>query len=115
MAPRLGSGDLRHTVAFDQRITVDDGAGNRRGGFQQRFTKRACFRPRGGSESVIADRLEGKNTIGVYVRSDAETRTVKSDWRMRDTKTGTVYAINIVDSVTDLAWVYIQAQTGVAP
>jgi head-tail adaptor len=106
--------ELQHRVAFDERVTVDDGAGNRRGSFQERFKQWAAFRHRGGSESVVAARLEGKNAIGVYVRSNAQTRSIKSDWRMRDVRTGMVYAINIVDAVTDRAWVYIQAQTGVA-
>lgn len=114
MAPKLGSGDLRHRVAFDKRVEVDDGAGNTEGVFQEAMKLRAVFRPRGGSEAVMAGRLEGRNTLGVYVRSSAQTRMIASDWQMRDRSTGEVYAVRIVDSVTDPAWVYIEVQTGVA-
>ena len=111
----LGSGDLRHSVAFDRRVENDDGAGNTRGEFQEQFRARAAFRPRGGSEAVVADRLEGRNLLGVYLRSSSQTRQITNDWRMRDVRTGDVYAVKIVDAVTDRQWVYLEAQTGVAP
>jgi head-tail adaptor len=106
--------ELQHRVAIDQRTTVDDGAGNRRGSFEERFKHWAAFRSRGGSEGVVAQRLEGKNVVGVYVRSNPQTRTIESDWRMRDVRTGQTYAVKIVDAVTDRNWVYIEVQTGVA-
>ena len=105
--------ELSHRVAFGDRVEVDDGYGNTRGEFQAKFTRWAALRHRGGSESVMASRLEGRNVLGVYVRKDTETRTITSDWRMMD-ETGTEYAINIVDAVTDRRFVYIQAQSGVA-
>jgi hypothetical protein len=107
--------ELRHRVAFDERIEIDDGAGNTRGEFQEQFIVSAAFRPRGGSEAVVADRLEGRNLLGVYLRSSSQTRTITSDWLMRDVRTGDKYAVKIVDAVTDRRWVYLEAQTGVAP
>jgi hypothetical protein len=93
--------ELRHRVAFDKRIEIDDGAGNTRGEFQEQF--------------VVSDRLEGRNLLGVYLRSSSQTRQITNDWRMRDARTGDVYAVKIVDAVTDRRWVYLEAQTGVAP
>jgi len=106
--------ELHHRVFFDERPEVDDGYGNSEGGFQQRFEVWAAFRPRGGSEAVVAARLEGRNVLGVYVRSSSQTRQIQADWRMRDKHTGEIYAVKIVDAVTDRNWVYLEAQTGVA-
>lgn len=115
MGRELGAGDLRHRVSFAARADGDDGRGNKKGNFAERFQVRAALRPRGGSEAVVAARMEGRNTLGVYVRSSQQTRQITSDWRMTDVRTGEVYAIKIVDSVTDVAWVYLEAQTKVAP
>lgn len=110
---RPNAGELQHRVAFDERISVDDGYGNTEGAFSERFVVSAAFRPRGGSEAVVAARLEGRNLLGVYLRSTPETRQIKADWRMRDARTGDVYAVRVVDSVSDRYWVYLEAQTGV--
>ncbi|MDQ0558312.1 head-tail adaptor [Rhizobium mesoamericanum] len=116
MAPnKPTSGELQHRVAFDERTTIDDGLGNSEGVFSERFKAWAAFRSRGGSEAVVAARLEGRNLLGVYVRSTAETAQIKADWRMRDVRTGDSYAVRIVDAVSDRYWVYLEAQTGVAP
>jgi SPP1 family predicted phage head-tail adaptor len=106
--------ELRHRVAFDERTSTSDGYGNTQGAFVEQFKSWAAFRPRGGSESVAAERLEGRNLIGVYVRSTPQTRQIKSDWRMRDVRTGQIYAVKIVDTATDTSWVYLEAQTGKA-
>ena len=67
-----------------------------------------------GSEAVIAGRLEGRNTFGVYVRSSDNTRQISAAWQMRDTRRGTVYAVRTVDAVTDPLWVYLTVESGVA-
>jgi SPP1 family predicted phage head-tail adaptor len=106
--------ELQHRVSFAKRGSVSDGYGNTEGGFEDQFTVWAAFRPRGGSEAVVAARLEGRNILGVYVRSSDQTRQIESDWRMTDVRTGTVYAVKIVDAVTNRRFVYLEAQTGVA-
>ncbi|MEX4006937.1 phage head closure protein [Neoaquamicrobium sediminum] len=109
------AGALRDRVAFDKRGTVDDGMGNSVAGpFEEQFSVRAELRALRGSEAVIAGRLEGRNTFGVYVRPSIKTRLITSDWRMRDTRRGTVYAIRTVDAVTDPLWIYLTVESGVA-
>ena len=108
----IGAGDLRHRVAFDKRTAVDDGHGNTISDFAEQFSCRAAFRHRGGSEAVLAARLEGRQILGVYVRSSENTRQIGADWRMRDVRTGTVYDIDAVDSVTDRQWVYLIVESG---
>lgn len=116
MAPsKPTSGELQHRVVFDERTVINDGLGNTEGAFVERFKAWAAFRPRGGSEAVVAARMEGRNLLGVYVRSSAQTKRITPDWRMRNARTGETYAIRIVDAVSDRYWVYLEAQTGVAP
>jgi len=115
MAPiKPTASELQHRVAFDERVTLNDGLGNTEGAFAERFKVWAAFRSRGGSEAVVAARLEGRNILGVYLRSNAQTKQIGSDWQMRDIRTGDVYAVRIVDAVSDSYWVYLEAQTGVA-
>ena len=115
MAKSPAAGSLRERVAFDVRTPIDDGYGNTVSGeFEQQFECSAEFRPRGGSESVMAARLEGRNVFGVYIRSSIQARQITTDWRMRDVRRGTVYAIKAVDGVTDRAWVYLTVESGVA-
>jgi head-tail adaptor len=109
------AGSLRHRVAFDARSDVDDGYGNTVAGeFAERFQCRADLRSRGGSEAVVAARLEGRNIFGVYIRSSSQSRQITTDWRMRDVRLGTVYAIDAVDGITDPAWIYLTVESGVA-
>jgi head-tail adaptor len=119
MAPRSKpvAQELRHRVTFQSRGGVDDGFGNEvSGGFEDRFSVHAAFRPGGGSEAVIAARLEGRQVLHVYVRASANTRMITPGWRMKSTNKGvqTLYAIDAVDPVTDPGWVYLQVESGVA-
>lgn len=115
MAKPTAGSIRRQRVAFDKREDVDDGYGNTVAGeFQEQFEAAAEFRPRGGSEAVVAARLEGRNIFGVYIRSSIQARQITTDWRMRDTRRGTVYAIDAVDAITDPAWVYLTVESGVA-
>lgn len=109
--------ELRHRATFDARGVVDDGYGNEVAGeFAPVFSCRAAFRPAGGSEAVIAARLEGRQVLHVYVRASQNTRQIKTGWRMRSMSHGveTVYAIDAVDTVSDPRWVYLQVESGVA-
>lgn len=106
--------ELDKRVYFDERQSVDDGYGNTEGGFIQRFEVWAAIRSRGGSEAVTAARLEGRNQLGVYLRSTSQTRQIQSDWRMRVKSSGEEYAVKIVDALTDRDWVYLEVQSGVA-
>lgn len=117
MAKRAAT-DLFHSVAFDARVEENPDSpvdyGNTVSAFREQFKRRAAFVYAGGSESVVAARLEGKGVLKVRVRSDGATRIIQADWRMRDTRTGTIYAIRDVDSVTDRQWVYLVVERGIA-
>ena len=110
----LSAGELKERVAFDQRERASDGAGNYRSDFVERFTRRAAFDYAGGSEAVVGERLQGRAILKVRLRSDALTRTIQTEWQMRDVRRGTTYAIRSVDAVTDPQCVYLVVSSGVA-
>lgn len=109
------AGDLRERVALDKRQTTNDLAGNRRTGFAQQFERRAQFVYAGGSEAVMAERLQGRSVLKIRLRSDSQTRQITPDWQLRDARRGTVYAIREADTVTNPQWVYLVVLSGVAP
>lgn len=109
-----GAGELRHRLAFDKRSEGGDGYGNTVTTWEEQFKTWAAMRSRGGSEAVIAGRLEGRNMVSVYVRSSRAARAIDTDWRARDLRTGTVYAVVHADTFTNEAFVYLDLQSGVA-
>lgn len=114
MRKKISASDLEDRAAFDRRVSTDDGYGNTVGSWSQQFTRWALFVHKGGIETVQAARLDGRNAIGIWLRSDAMTRSIASGWQMRDVRRGTAYNITHVDAVTEREWVYLEATSGVA-
>lgn len=114
MANPPRAGELRHRLAFDKRGQGNDGFGNTVTSWREQFVVSAAMRPRGGSEAVVAARLEGRSLFGIYLRSSTQTRLITTDWRARDARLGTEYAIVHVDGITDPAWVYLDIRSGAA-
>lgn len=107
---------LRHKIAFDQRVASDDGMGNRQADWQQQFQVRAAVRAKLGGEAVTAARLAGQQPVLITVRQSSATNRVTPDWRARDARTGAEYAIrSIVDPDGAGQWWEMLCQTGVAP
>lgn len=77
--------ELRGRVVFQKKIAARNDLGSAQGGaFADQFDRAANIMPRLGGETVMAGRLEGRNTVTIRVRQDSETRLVNSDWRARD-------------------------------
>ena len=110
------AGDLRHRIAFDKRVEVDDGYGNTRGDFAEQFVVWAQVQARFAGEAVQAARLSGQQTVTITVRQSSRTEEVTPDWRARDARSGQVYAIRSgpVDPTDDGAFYEFLCQTGVA-
>ena len=108
------AGQLRETVAFDERILVDDGYGNMEGDFVEQFQCRAGFTFLRGGEAVIASRLEGRQPMVARVRESSQTRQIEPDWRLRDLRTGASYAVRSVAPTPDRQWIDVAAEGGVA-
>jgi head-tail adaptor len=111
----LSSGDLKQRVALERREKTNDGAGNHQAAFVEQFQRRAGFVYAGGGEAIAAERLLGRSILKIRMRSDQQTRSITADWRLRDVRRGTLYAIREVDAVTDPQCVYLVVSSGVAP
>jgi head-tail adaptor len=126
MAQYSSAGDLFQHVAFDERADRNDGYGNQKAEFVERFERRAGFTPLRGGETVIAARLEGRQPIVVRVRADPDTLKIDADWRMRDLRKGRwagdpgkhwdgpVYAVRSIIESDDRQFLDITVEGGVA-
>lgn len=92
----LGAGDLRSLVVFSERLQSSDGAGNWREAWADRVTRRAKIVPARGSESLDAERSEGRGLVSITVRADRDTRTITTDWKARDDLAGVEYNVKSV-------------------
>lgn len=109
------SGELRHKVAFDKRRDVTDEYGNTQSAFVEQFVVAAKVQAKFGGEAVTAARLVGQQPVTIIVRQSSQTRQIAVDWRARDVRSGTEYAIrSIVDPDDRRAFFEILTQTGTA-
>lgn len=95
---------LYQRVAFDRPSKAGDGHGGTVTGWapdSEAIKVRAHFRFLRGGEAVQAARLSGRQPIVVTIRSSALSRTISTDWRMRDTSTGAEYNIRSGPVPTD--------------
>ncbi|MUO83997.1 phage head closure protein [Agrobacterium vitis] len=109
-----GAGSLKERVVFGSREEVDRGDGVTVGEWNEHFTRWASFQHLRGGESVQAARLQGQHTIIIRVRACPKTRTVTTDWRARDERTGTLYAVKDIEVETNRAFISFTCQSGVA-
>jgi head-tail adaptor len=107
--------DLTERFAFDSLVTTPDGYGGETQGYAEQFTARARLQYRNSGEEVLAARLSGTQTVILTLRRSSQTEAIKTDWRCRDARAGTVYNIREVRfPPQDRGWVEILAQSGVA-
>lgn len=113
------AGELSHRVAFDKREDVNpdapDDLGNVQSVFVQQFVVAAKVQSKFGGETVTSARLAGQQPVTITVRQSSQTVQVTPDWRARDARSGTEYAIrSVVDPDDGGAWLELLCQTGVA-
>jgi head-tail adaptor len=108
------SANLRERVTFSEYTEEP----NEYGGFElvwsDFYTCRAQFIYHSGGEDIQAARYQGNKVYKVKILSCASSRSITTDMRMTDARRGTVYNIREVDQITDPAFVYIVAESGVA-
>lgn len=109
----MKSGRLFEAVAFDAMTESDDGYGGQTKGWSEQFSTRAEFIYKSGGEAVEAARLTGKSIFTVRLRSFSDSRAILPEWRMRDTRRGTVYNVRSVDAVADRRHVFLTVESGV--
>lgn len=85
---------MRERVAFEARSAVDDGAGNTQSGpFEVLYECAARIMPKLGGEAVLAGRLSGTQPMLITVRGCTALAAIATEWRCRDLRKGTIYAI----------------------
>lgn len=108
-------GRARSRIAFDKRMTIDDGAGNTEGDFAEQFVLYGNLVPKFGGETVMAGRLQGKSTFVLTIRYSSLSRRITTDWRARNVRTGETYNIrNIDDAEERHQWLELLVESGVA-
>ena len=118
MAKRPSAGDLWHSVAFEKRVVGNPDSpadfGNTVMDWKAQFCCRAAFTHLRGGEAVIAGRLQGRHPMVVQVRAFSASRSVTSEWRMKDQHTGIYYAVRDISPNEDRMFLDILVESGVA-
>jgi head-tail adaptor len=115
MPAKFGAGQMIERVAFDRREAIDDGYGNIiAGDWQEQFQARAKFIFLRGSETVMAGRLESRESIIVQVWANDDTRQIGPDWQMRDVRRGSSYNIRTVEEDKSRLVLDLLAESNVA-
>lgn len=111
----LRAGQLQEWLAFDKRpIVADDLLGNVEGEWTEQFQCAGRVKPLVGGEQVLAQRLQGVQPVVITVRRWTRSEVVTTDWRVRDTRSGEVYAIRAVTKAESRDFIDFLAASGVA-
>lgn len=115
MPKKFGGGQLVESIAFDERLAVDDGFGNTiTGDWTERYKCRASFiNIKSGSEAVMQARLEGHPTVIMRVRRSAEAELIDTDWRARDLRSGAIYNVRSMTNDNSRAVIDILCEANV--
>ncbi|WP_064692002.1 head-tail adaptor protein [Rhizobium aegyptiacum] len=110
-----GAGDLREVIEFQTRTEEDDGFGNVvTGPFATVWSGPARIQILRGTETVMAGRLDGKQTVAITMRWQPEFATLTSAaWRAVNGRTGTIYNIRSIEPDERRAFVNILVESGV--
>lgn len=114
MAKKTVAGKLFERVAFESQDSASDGFGGRLTQWVERFSRAAAYHHLRGGETVLAARLENRHPQVITVRRCSETIRVSSEWRIRDTRTGAVFAIKDVEPETNRAYISFLCEKGIA-
>lgn len=89
----MSSGSLRKRIAFDRRAQADDAYGNVEGAWEQQCILWARVTPLKGTETVVAERLQGSQPVVIRVRFSRQAAAISHGWRARDSHSGQTYNI----------------------
>lgn len=106
------AGTLTHRIRFDSRTATSDEYGGSEGAFFPGFVMWAEKKYLRGTEAVQASRLAGKQPVLITIRSSPQSRTVGTDWRAVDPRSGETYNITAVNPTQDRQWIEILAVSG---
>lgn len=109
-----GASALQHHVELSEYAEIDDGHGGFDQGWLVKLSTRAEFIHLRGSETVMAGRLSGKHTQVIRIRSSSIARSITTDWKVKDTTTGTEFNIRDVTPTEDRRSIDLLCESGVA-
>lgn len=107
-------GSMRERVAFDVPVHTPDGSGGQTRTWSEIETCGAEFRYERGREAVQSGGQTGTATFKVKIRSSQITRSIGTQHRMRDVRRSMVFNIREVDAISDLIYVWLVCEKGVA-
>src|SRR5262249_26317129 len=111
--------DLRDRIRIERKVRSEegDGAGNYEEGWATLIESRAArIAPTRGGEQVQAGRLAGVESFDVWVRRDAQTRTITVGDRIVDARDeARIFNIRWIGNLDERGrFLLLQAQCGVA-
>ena len=112
-----GAGQLREVVDMQLEGEAVDEFGNPLpggGGWETQFSGPARIQILRGTETVMAGRLQGTQTVAITMRWQPEFAAITSAWRAVNGRTGAVYNIRSVEPDERRAFVNVLADTGAA-
>lgn len=110
----INAGMLKERFAFDRRQSVQDGYGNEQGAWAEQYNCRARRQPLNGGEGVMAGRLQGRQTVLLYIRYSTAAKAISTEFRARDMLTGEVFNIREAKATEDRRFVELLCEKGVA-
>lgn len=109
----MKAGALNDRVAFDRPVGSTTPTGGQVTEWQVEIAALwASIKYLRGSDSVIAARLTGRQPAVVTVRASAASRAIAPEWRMRNLRAGTVFAIRAVHESADRAFLELLVEGG---
>lgn len=110
----MTAGELRERIAFHSIAESDTSYGIAAGEYEEQFRRDARIRPLVGSEPVIAERLQGVQPLVIKVRSDSETRTITTAWKIVNVRTLDAFQIRAVTPDEKRRYIEFVCEKGVA-
>lgn len=110
----MAAGKLYETVRFERPFRTEDGYGGFEEGWEAQMTVHAHYTRMRGGETVMAARLEGKQPTVIRVRASSDTRSITTDWRAVDTRSGEIFNLRSILETDNRAYLDIMAESGVA-
>ncbi|ABE62541.1 conserved hypothetical protein [Nitrobacter hamburgensis X14] len=107
----VASGNLREKIELLKQVSVPDGAGGSTIDWVVQVTARAAIKVLKASETVMAGRLQGTQTLVATLRYQAALASVDGTWRLRNVHTDSEYNIRAVTPDTRQQWCDVLCET----
>lgn len=108
----MKGGKLTEALAFDAPSDVPDGYGGVETTWAEQFATRGRFIHGKGTEKFDAGKMEGHHPVTVEIRSNANSRAVTTDYRMRDTRNSKTFNVVSAHVQPDRRWIELTAIEG---